>query len=281
MVTRPFGPTGVRVAVVGQGTWAMERDDRRRVLAALRTGLDLGMTHIDTAEMYGDGAVERLVGRAIAGRREEVFLVSKVLPEHASRAGVVHACEESLRRLRTDRLDCYLLHWRGRHPLAETIAGFENLFRVGKIRSYGVSNFDAPELEWAIALAGSGWLTCDQVLYHLRERAIEHRVMPACARHGVAVVAYSPFAQGRFPSARSPAGRVLEEVAAAYGATPRQVALAFLVREPHGFVIPKASRPEHVRENAAAGALTLSAEAIRRLARAFPRGRARWRVPTL
>ena len=281
MARRRFGGTGVPVPVIGQGTWNMERADRTQAVAALRRGLDAGMSHIDTAELYGTGRVEELVGAAIAGRRDEVFLVSKVLPEHASFAGVLAACEASLRRLGTDRLDLYLLHWASRHPLEQTIAGFERLVRDGKIRHYGVSNFDTGELERALALAGPDRIACNQVLYHLEERAIEHAVLPWCERHGMAVVAYSPFGSGRFPGARSPGGRLLAEIAQARGATPRQVALAFLVRRAGAFTIPKAARVEHTLENAAAGELTLSAEEEARLDRAFPRGRPGRGVPVL
>ena len=281
MVRRPFGWTGVPVPVIGQGTWNLERADRAEAVAALRRGLDAGMTHVDTAEMYGAGRVEELVGEAIAGRRDEVFLVSKVLPEHASFAGVLAACEASLRRLATDRLDLYLLHWASRHQIEQTIAGFERLVRDGKIRHYGVSNFDTGELERALALAGPDRIACNQVLYHLEERAIEHAVLPWCERHGMAVVAYSPFGSGRFPGARSPGGRLLAEIAQARGATPRQVALAFLVRRAGVSTIPKAARVEHALENAAAGELTLSAEEDARLDRAFPRGRPGRGVPVL
>src|SRR6202043_3351760 len=243
MQLRLFGSTKRFVARIGQGTWFIEDADRDIAIAALRRGLDLGMTHIDTAELYGGGAAEGLVGEALAGRRNEVFLVSKVLPENASRSRTPLACEWSLARLDTDRLDCYLLHWRGRHPLEETIAGFEDLQRAGKILSWGVSNFDVPDLRDALAIAGQGEgrFACNQVLYHLQERAIEHAVLPWCERHGIAVTAYSPFGHGRFPGPRSRGGRVLAEIAAAHNATPRQVALQFLVRRPSLFSIPKAS----------------------------------------
>jgi diketogulonate reductase-like aldo/keto reductase len=202
MELRLFGSTKRFVARIGQGTWFIEDADRDIAIAALRRGLDLGMTHIDTAELYGGGAAEELVGEAIAGRRNEVFLVSKVLPENASQSGTRLACERSLARLDTDRLDCYLLHWRGRHPLEETIAGFEDLQRAGKILSWGVS--DVPDLRDALAIAGQGEgrLACNQVLYHLQERAIEHAVLPWCERHGVAVTAYSPFRPWEFPGVR-------------------------------------------------------------------------------
>jgi diketogulonate reductase-like aldo/keto reductase len=273
MERRPFGPTRREVAVIGQGTWELERGDRAAAIAALRQGLDLGMTHVDTAEYYG--VAEDIVGDAIVGRRDEVFLVSKVVPENASRRGTIAACERSLARLRTDRLDCHLLHWRGEHPLAETIAAFEQLERDGKILSWGVSNFDVADLEEAWKIAGAGRIACNQVLYHLRERAIEHAVIPWCERHGVAVVGYSPFGSGDFPGPRSRGGRLLARIAAAHGATPRQVALGFLTRKPALFAIPKAARPEHAAENAAASDLELTDAEIASIGRAFPRGRRR------
>jgi len=281
MIARPLGWTGVPVAVIGQGTWNLERDDRAAAVAALRAGLDAGMTHVDTAEMYGDGSVEELVAEAIAGRRDQVFLASKVLPRNASFKGVLRACEASLKRLGTDHLDLYLLHWLGNHPLEGAIAAFEQLVRDGKIRFYGVSNFDADELEEAVAVAGARRIACNQVLYHLGERGIEHAVVPACAQHEIAVVGYSPFGSGRFPAPDSPGGRVLVEIAHARGATPHQVALAFLVRGPGLFAIPKTVNPEHARENAVAAGLALSEEEARRIERAFPRGRARRGVAML
>ncbi len=280
MIRRPLGWTGVPVPVIGQGTWQMERDGRRAV-AALRAGLDAGMTHLDTAEMYGAGRVEEIVGEAIAGRRHEVFLASKVLPEHATFPGVLRACEGSLRRLRTEWLDLYLLHWPSTHPLEETVRAFERLVREGKIRFYGVSNFDVPDLEGAVAVAGEGRVACNQVLYHLGERAIEHAVLPWCEARGIAVVGYSPFGSGAFPSPRSRGGRVLEEIARARGATSRQVALAFLVRRPSLFTIPKSSSVEHVRENAGAGDLVLTAEETARIEEAFPAGPPRRTLPVL
>jgi len=272
MELRRFGPTGHMVPVIGQGTWHLEDDDPALAIAALRLGLDLGMTHIDTAELYGSGSVEELVGEAIAGRRDEVFLVSKVLPENASRAGTLAACEKSLARLGTDRLDSYLLHWPGDHPLEDTIAAFEQLRQEGKILSWGLSNFDAPDLDLALRIAGPGRIACNQVLYHLRERAIEHAVIPWCEKHGVAVTAYSPFGSGHFPGPRSKGGRVLEEIAAAHDATARQVALRFLVRKPSTFAIPKASRPQHAAENAGAGDLRLTRAELARIDEAFPLG---------
>jgi diketogulonate reductase-like aldo/keto reductase len=266
-----FGSANRDVAAVGQGTWNLERASRKEAVAALRRGLDLGMTHIDTAEMYGAGESEEYVAEAIAGRRDEVFLVSKVLPSNASRKGTIKACEQSLKRLKTELLDCYLLHWRESIPLADTIAAFEELAKAGKIRSWGVSNFDADDLEEALAIAGPGKIACNQVLYHLQQRAIEHAVLPRCEKHGVALVGYTPFGS-RFPGPGTAGGRVLGEIGAAHGATPRQVALAFLVRRPALFAIPKASSPAHTEENAKAGSLALSEGEIQRIDAAFPKG---------
>jgi len=272
MEKRQFGPTRRPVAVIGQGTWYIETANRASAIAALRRGIDLGATHIDTAEMYGSGAAEELAGEAIAGRRDEIFLVSKVLPGNASRRGTIAACERSLAHLRTDHLDCYLLHWPGSHPFQETFAAFEELKKAGKILSWGVSNFDAPELDEALAVAGEGRIACNQVLYHLLERAIEHAVLPWCEKHGVAVVAYSPFGHARFPAPRTPGGAVLGKIAEAHGATPRQVALRFLVRRPSLLTIPKASTPAHTEENAGAGELKLSDAELAMIDQALPRG---------
>jgi diketogulonate reductase-like aldo/keto reductase len=270
MKFRQFGKTGHKVSVIGQGTWYIDHGSWKAAIAALQRGIDLGMTHIDTAEMYGDA--ELVIADAIAGRRDDVFLVSKVLPSNASRRGTVTACERSLARLKTDRLDCYLLHWRGSYPLSETVAAFEQLVGDGKIRSWGVSNFDADDLEEILQVAGKGKIACNQVLYHLQERAIEHAVIPCCAKHGVAVVAYSPFGHNDFPKPRSKGGEVLETIAKRRGASPRQVALSFLTRENEVFAIPKASVPEHAADNAGAGDLVLSDEDIASLDKAFPRG---------
>jgi diketogulonate reductase-like aldo/keto reductase len=275
----PFGPVPAQVSVIGQGTWYIDEAHRPTAVATLRRGLDLGMTHIDTAEMYDDA--EDVVGEAIAGRRDEVFLVSKVLPSNASRRGTITACERSLTRLGTDRLDCYLLHWPGSYPLEETFAAFEQLREEGKILSWGVSNFDVSGLEAAWAAGGEGRIACNQVLYHLQERAVEHAVLPWCEQHGVAMVAYSPFGHDSFPSPRSPGGRVLEEIAASHGATARQVALRFLVRRPSCFAIPKASSPDHAADNAAAGALQLTDAELARIDEAFPLGTRPRRLPML
>ncbi|MCA1454511.1 aldo/keto reductase [Bradyrhizobium sp. BRP22] len=270
MRSKKFGHHGPDVSVIGQGTWYLDRGDRKAAVAALRRGIELGMTHIDTAEMYGDA--ELVIADAIADRRDELFLVSKVLPSNASRRGTITACERSLKRLRTDRLDCYLLHWRGSYPLEDTVAAFEELAAAGKIRSWGVSNFDADDLDEILEVSDQGRIACNQVLYHLQERAIEHAVIPWCEQHGVAVVAYSPFGHNDFPSPRSKGGAVLQAIAEAHNATPRQVALAFLTRAASVFAIPKASSAEHAAENAAAGDLVLSGSEIEALDKAFPRG---------
>lgn len=274
---RVFGTSGARATVVGQGTWQMERDDRSAAIAAIRRGLDLGLTHIDTAELYGKGGVEQLVGEAIEGRRDSVFLVSKVVPMNATRAGTIRACERSLSRLRTDRLDCYLLHWPSSHPLEETIAAFEQLVDAGKIRSWGVSNFDETEIESAVRIAGPGRVACNQVLYHLKERAIEHAVVPTCERHGITVVAYSPFGSGDFPSSHP----TLSAIAGAHGVSTHQVAIAFLLSRSSILTIPKAASVPHVEDNARAATLVLTDDDQTRLETAFPRGPRRRGVPTL
>ena len=271
MKQKKFGTHGPDVSVIGQGTWYLDRGDRKAAVAALRRGIETGMTHIDTAEMYGDA--EPVIADAITGLpREKLFLVSKVLPSNASRRGTITACERSLKRLKTDHLDCYLLHWRGSYPFEETVAAFEELVRSGKIRSWGVSNFDSDDLDELLDVAGEGKIACNQVLYHLQERAIEHAVIPWCEQHGVAVVAYSPFGHNDFPSARSKGGEVLQSIADARKATARQVALAFLTRAASVLAIPKASSAEHAAENAAAGDLKLSDADIAALDKAFPRG---------
>ena len=265
-----FGHGGPDVSVIGQGTWYLDRGDRKSAVAALQRGIDLGMTHIDTAEMYGDA--ELVIADAIAGRRDDLFLVSKVLPSNASRRGTVTACERSLKRLKTDYLDCYLLHWRGSFALQDTVAAFDELVASGKIRSWGVSNFDSDDLNELLAVAGKGRIACNQVRYHLQERAIEHEVIPWCEQHDVAVVAYSPFGHNEFPSPRSKAGEALQTIADAHKATARQVALAFLTRKSAVFAIPKASSADHAADNAAAGDMKLSESEIDALDKAFPRG---------
>jgi diketogulonate reductase-like aldo/keto reductase len=281
MDRRLFGTTGASVVRIGLGTWQMEGDDRRGSIAALRAGLDAGMSHVDTAELYGGGRVEELVGEAIVGRRDELFLVSKVMPSHASKKGTIAACEKSLARLRTDRLDCYLLHWPGSHPLEETVDGFEALRESGKIRAWGVSNFDEDELERTLALAGPGKIACNQVLYHLAERAIEHAVVPFCERHGIAIVGYTTYGTGAFPPGGASGARTLQGIADKHGATVRQVALAFLTRRPFFFAIPKSAQAVHARDNARAGSLALDAADEAAIDAAFPLGRRRRGVPTL
>jgi diketogulonate reductase-like aldo/keto reductase len=280
--SRAFGNTGRSVAAVGQGSWKIEHIAATSAIAALRRGLDLGLTHVDTAEMYGSGAAETLVADAIVGRRDEVFLVSKVLPNNASKHGTIAACNRSLARLRTDRLDCYLLHWRGNHPLEETIAAFDALVRAGKILSWGVSNFDVEDLDEVAGIAGAGHPACNQVLYHLQERAIEHAVLPWCRQRGTALVAYTPFGQSASPfDAKTKHGRVLHEIAATHRATPRQVALAFLLRNPGTFVIPKASNIDHVADNAGALTLELSTAELAKIDAAFPLGKPRRALPMI
>jgi diketogulonate reductase-like aldo/keto reductase len=279
---RIFGNTRRSVAAVGQGSWKIETAAAASSIAALRRGLDLGLAHIDTAEMYGSGAAETLIAEAIAGRRDAVFLVSKILPNNASKHGTIAACNRSLARLRTDRLDCYLLHWRGNHPLEETIAAFDSLVSAGKILSWGVSNFDVDDLDEIAKLAGAGLPACNQVLYHLQERAIEHAVLPWCRKHGTALVAYTPFGQSMTAfDSRTKQGSVLHEIAAVHHATARQVALRFLLRNPQTFVIPKASSMEHVVENAAALTLELSEAELARIDAAFPLGRPRRGLPMI
>jgi len=253
--------------VLGQGTWGMAEGARPRAdeVATLRAGIELGMTLIDTAEMYAAGAAEELTGEAIAGSRDEVFLVGKVLPSNATRDGTIAACERSLRRLATDRLDLYLLHWRGGTPLAETLDAFAALAGDGKIRHWGVSNLDSSDLEELVRLPGGGAVATDQVLFNLTRRGIEHDLLPWCRERGVAVMAYSPIEQGRMLGDPG-----LEGVASRHEATPAQVALAWLLRQQGVCAIPKASTVEHVRENRAALELRLTAEDLAELDAAFP-----------
>jgi len=278
MRQRPWGTTGWSVPVVGIGTWNMEGDRRDAAVAATRKALDVGCTHVDTAELYGSGRVETLVGEAIAGRRDEVFLVSKVLPSNASRQGTIGACEASLRRLGTDRLDSYLLHWPGRFPLADTVAAFEDLVRAGKIRSWGISNFDERGMAEFERLA-PGRCSSNQVLYHLEERAVEHAVLPACARSGVSLVSYSPFGSTSRPWGANRG--ILEAIGRAHGVSAHAVALAWLLRDPAVLVIPKSSDAAHVAANAAAGEVVLGAAELASIDAAFPRGPRQPGVPTI
>jgi diketogulonate reductase-like aldo/keto reductase len=261
-------PLGERIPALGLGTWFMAEDPARRQTerAALELGLDLGLTLIDTAEMYADGRAEELVGEAIGGRRDEVFLVSKVMPTNASRAGTIAACEGSLRRLRTDRIDLYLLHWRSSFPLEETVLAFQELARAGKIRRWGVSNLDVPDLEELSGLPGGSHVQTDQVLYNLSRRGIELDLLPWCRARGIPVMAYSPFEQGRLLRDAPALARVAER----HGATPAQIALAWILRLDGVNAIPKAGTPAHVEENRAALDLRLTREDLAELDAAFP-----------
>ena len=272
MFRKPFGWTGIEVPVIGQGTWMIEgsREAERRAVDALRLGLDLGMTHIDTAEMYGNGRAEELVGEAIAGRRQEVFLVSKVLPSNASYDGTLRACERSLRRLQTEYLDLYLLHGRGRYPIADTMRAMEALVASGKIRFLGVSNFDVEEVQAAEQALTKERLAANQVLHHLGDRGIERRLIPYCAERRIAVVGYSPFGHAGFPAPGSRGGKALAEAAARAGRTPRQLVLNFLTRGANVFTIPKATNPDHVRENSQGRGWELPADDADFIDRAFP-----------
>jgi diketogulonate reductase-like aldo/keto reductase len=271
---RKMGPLDAVVPIVGQGTWQMgAARDRGDEVAALCAGIEEGMTHIDTAELYGDGAAEEMVADAVdrsGRRRDELFIVSKVLPHNASFAGTISACERSLRRLRTDYLDLYLLHWRGSHPLRDTMSAMESLVKAGKIRALGVSNFSEADLDEAARALGRERIACNQVLYHLGQRHIDAGLVAYCAARDIAVVGYSPFGHGRFPGPSTRGGRALLAAADAYGATPRQVALAFLARQAPLFTIPKASSIEHARENAGALRLQLDEQHLREIDAAFP-----------
>jgi diketogulonate reductase-like aldo/keto reductase len=273
--SKAFGPTGVDVAVIGQGTWDIPESGDRQTEAkrAIRRGVELGMTHLDTAEMYGSGRVEELLGQAIEGiSRERLFITSKVLPSNAGYDATIAACERSLKRMKIDHFDLYLLHWPSTHPLEETMCALEELVAQGKTRFVGVSNFDVDDMLEAASYLRDVPLACNQVLYHLRERGIESALIAEAAKQDIAIVAYTPFGRGKFPSAKSQSGAALERVAAKHGATARQVILAFLTREPNVFTIPKASNVAHVEENAAAAELDLDASDCEAIDAAFPRG---------
>ena len=259
-------PSGERVPALGQGTWYMGVSGHKRAdeVAALKLGLDLGMTLIDTAEMYAEGGAEEVTGEAIRGRRDEVFVVSKVLPNHASRTATIAACEASLRRLGTDRIDLYLLHWRGNYALEDTLTGFEALQKTGKIRHWGVSNFDVEDMEELLAVGGAA-VAANQVLYNLGRRGIEHDLIGWSAAHRVAIMAYSPIEQGQLAD-----NRALAEIAKRHRASPAQIALAFVLSRPGVMAIPKAGKLNHVRENAKAAEIELSAADLAALDAAFP-----------
>ncbi|HEY4257594.1 MAG TPA: aldo/keto reductase [Candidatus Udaeobacter sp.] len=264
-------PSGREIPVLGQGTWRMAEDPKKRAqeIEALRLGLDLGMTLIDTAEMYGEGATEELVGEAIAGRREEVFLVSKVYPHNATRHGAPKACERSLRRLGTDHIDLYLLHWRESTPLEETLEAFQSLKGATKILEYGVSNFDVDDMEEAFALPGGDEIATDQVLYNLKHRGIEWDLLPWCRDRGLPIMAYSPVGHSPRTQQSILAHATLKRIGARHEATPAQIALAWLLRQ-DVVAIPKASNPEHVRENRAALDVVLTTTDLREIDAAFP-----------
>jgi diketogulonate reductase-like aldo/keto reductase len=260
-------PSGEAVPVLGQGTWGMgeDPDNRQNEIDALRFGLDIGMRIIDTAEMYGDGAAEELVGKAILGRRERAFLVSKVLPQNATRRGTITACEQSLRRMATDHMDLYLLHWRGQVPLDETLDAFDELVRTGKIRYWGVSNFDVADMVELVGLASGTTVATDQVLYNLMRRGIEYDLLPWCTQRNIPIMAYSPLEQGRLLGDPE-----LRRIAESYSATPAQIALAWVLRNDRVIAVPKASTPGHVKQNRIALDIPLSRDDLAALDRAFP-----------
>jgi diketogulonate reductase-like aldo/keto reductase len=271
MLFKPFGPTGRDVPRIGQGTWKFPTRGQtvEEAKRALQRGIELGMVHIDTAEMYGDGRSEEIVGEAIAGLdRSKLFIVSKVLPQNASFEGTIAACEQSLRRLGTDYLDVFLLHWRGAKPLRDTMRALEGLVRDGKTKALGVSNFEVDDLREAVTYLSKAPIACNQVLYNLQERGIEHDVIPYCRENTIAVVAYTPL--GANVSGRSRSGETFREIAQKHGATPQQIALAWVTRDPICFTIPKSSNPAHVEDNARAGDLVLDAVDCEKIDAAFP-----------
>lgn len=272
MIKRKFGWTGVEVPIIGQGTWMIDGDPETesRAIQALRLGLDLGMSHIDTAEMYGEGHVEELVGETISGRRDEIFLVSKVLPANASYEGTLKACERSLKRLKTDWLDLYLLHWRGSYPLSETMRAMEKLVAEGLVKYIGVSNFDVEDLMEAEEVLQTEQITCNQVLYNLRDRGIERRLLPYCSKKRIAVMGYAPFGHGNFPTPSSREGKLLLEIGRIHNRTPKQVALNYLTRHPSTFTIPKTTRVERVKENSGGVEWQLTEDEANKIDRAFP-----------
>lgn len=273
MIRKPFGATGVAVPVIGQGTWDIPESGQRRAEAirALRSGIELGMTHIDTAEMYGAGAAEEIVGEAVAGMpRGSLFITSKVLPENATYKGTIAACERTLKRLRTEYVDLYLLHWAGSHPIGETMRGLEELVAQGKARAIGVSNFDVDELREAQAHVRTAKISANEIYYTPVERASESHLIPYCRQQGIAVIGYTPFGRGRVLRKGSPGAAVLQRIAEKHGKTPRQVVLNFLTRDPDVFAIPKAANVTHVEENAGAAGWALDEEDLAAIDRAFP-----------
>jgi diketogulonate reductase-like aldo/keto reductase len=272
-MTKKFGPGRVEVAAIGQGTWDIPESGARReeAVRALRRGIQLGLTHIDTAEMYGSGRAEEIVGEAVAGvDRSSLFIASKVLPSNASYKGTIAACERSLRRIGTEYFDLYMLHWPSSHPLEDTMRALETLVEQGKARFIGVSNFDVDEVREAQSYLRKVPLASNQVLYNLRERGPEAQLLPYCAKHNIALVGYTPFGRGRFPRKEAEPSGVLGRIAAARGKTVRQVILNFLTRKPNAFAIPKASRVEHVEENAGAAGWMLAHDEVAAIDAAFP-----------
>ncbi len=260
-------PSKRQIPVLGMGTWMMgeSHSSFQREVEALRHGLDLGLSLIDTAEMYGEGGAEEVVAQAISNRRSEVFLVSKVYPHNASKQGAIAACERSLKRLNTDYLDLYLLHWRSSVPMLETLEAFQTLKAAGKIRDYGVSNFDIDDMEAAVRLEGGKAIATNQVLYNLTRRGIELNLLPWCRSQGIPLMAYSPIEQGRLLN-----NKALKTIAQAKQSTPAQIAIAWLLHQDNVIVIPKSSRTEHIDQNYAALNLTLNAEELAALETAFP-----------
>jgi len=275
MFKRKFGWTKIDISVIGQGTWMIEgtnhRDTYNLAIESLQLGLDLGMNHIDTAEMYGNGMVEEIVGQAIAGRRDEVFLVSKVLPSNASYYDTLRACERSLKRLKTDWLDMYLLHWPStNHPIYETMRAMETLVKEGLVKFIGVSNFDLEHLKEAERVLQNERIACNQVMYNLNSRGIEKSLLPYCNRKGISVVGYAPFGHGNFPSSNSDGGQVLVKIAERHQKTPHQVVLNFIVNHINIFTIPKTSRPQRVKENSDSVGWNLTKDDIVDINRVFP-----------
>lgn len=277
MKFRAFGSTDVRLPVIGQGTWDMPERGARALEAqrAIRRGIELGMRHIDTAEMYGSGGVEQMLGEALRGiPRDEYFMTTKILPTNATHRGTLAAVERSIARLRCNYLDLYLLHWPGSHPLEETMRALEELVVQGRTRFVGVSNFEPEEMLKAASYLRATKLACNQVLYHLCERGIEHELVPVAREHGIAIVGYTPFGRGEFLRAGAEGRRLLEQIAEKHSATVRQIALAFLTHEPGIFTIPKAATVRHVEENAVAGDIALDETDIAAIDAAFPKGKA-------
>lgn len=273
MIRRQFGGTGKLVPIIGQGSWEMAESGnaKKEAIASIRLGVEVGMTHIDTAEMYGNGKAEEVIGDAIKGlKREKLFIVSKVLPSNASFKGTIKACENSLRRLKTDYLDSYLLHWPGNIPLEETMTALEHLVKEGKIKSLGLSNFDVDGLKEAKTFLRKEKITCNQVYYHLAERGIERKLIPYCQRQNIAIVAYTPFGKKGLPSENTAKGKALRQIAEKHNASVRQVILSFLVRKDIVFTIPKASKEDHLLDNAGAGDLVLDSSDIKLIDANFP-----------